>query len=102
MSMRDIEEKEQAQAAQSEQCVQGGEKERLVSYLEEPSTTARLLPANTHNVIALPTFNEGDENSALITHFQTAPMCPKTSARMLVLRRLLHEPLFNKLRTRKQ
>lgn len=102
MSMSEIEEKEQAAAIQSEYCIKEGEATNSASYLEEPSTTARLLPPNTHNIVALPTFNEGDENSALITHFQTAPMCPKTSARMLVLRRLLHEPLFNKLRTRKQ
>ena len=68
----------------------------------EPSTQARLLPASSHSIVMMKTPNEEDENSALLVHFQTDRMDPMTSARMLWLRRYLHEPMFNKLRTKKQ
>jgi len=68
----------------------------------DPTNRARLLPRNEHIAVALETFNTEDENSALITHFQYAPMSPKTSAILLLMRRLLAEPMFNELRTKQQ
>mmetsp|Transcript_1554 Transcript_1554/g.2638 ORF Transcript_1554/g.2638 Transcript_1554/m.2638 type:complete len:577 (+) Transcript_1554:563-2293(+) len=63
---------------------------------------ARLLSHGTHTVAALPTRNVEDPNNALVTYFQADASSPKVSALLLVLRRLLGEPAFTELRTRKQ
>jgi hypothetical protein len=63
---------------------------------------ARLLPVGKHVVLALACPNTEEVNSALLVHFQTDSVSPKTSARHMFLRRLLHEPLFSALRTKKQ
>jgi len=63
---------------------------------------ARLLPAGKHVVLAMACPNPEEANSTLLVHFQTEAVSPRASAKHLFLRRLLHEPMFNNLRTKKQ
>jgi secreted Zn-dependent insulinase-like peptidase len=70
--------------------------------MTDPPCLARMLPRASHSLLAMQTPNEEDENSALLVHFQTDRMSPVTSATMLFLRRYLHQPMFDKLRTKKQ
>jgi secreted Zn-dependent insulinase-like peptidase len=67
----------------------------------EVLSRARILPPG-HLVVALPTFNTEDANSALLTHIQTEATTPRVSAIMMVLRSLMAEPCFAELRTKKQ
>jgi len=55
-----------------------------------------------HVVVALPGFNPEDPNSALLTHIQADMTSPRTSALLLFMRRMLAEPAFTELRTKKQ
>ena len=68
----------------------------------DPPNRARLLSVGKHVVLALACPKDDEPNSALLVHFQTDSVSPRTSARMLLLRRLLHEPMFNTLRTKQQ
>ena len=65
-----------------------------------PRYRARVLNIGHHRIL-LRGFNEDDENSALICHFQATIRSPKTTALLLVIQKLLSEPLFNELRTQK-
>ncbi len=73
--------------------------------LDKPDR-AKILPQGKHVVLALDCPNKDDINSALVTHFQCggpdSTQNPKHRAIITILRRLLHEPMFNALRTNKQ
>ncbi|KAJ1437208.1 Metalloenzyme, LuxS/M16 peptidase-like protein [Ochromonadaceae sp. CCMP2298] len=71
------------------------------SAREFPDERARLLDVG-HTVLALPSLNKDDPNSALVTYMQADSTNPRNSALLLVLRRLLAEPAFAELRTKKQ
>jgi insulysin len=66
-----------------------------------PVTRPRVL-SEEHTRITLAGANDKDENNALVCHFQAAQRSPKTTALLLVIQKLLGEPLFNQLRTKKQ
>jgi hypothetical protein len=53
-------------------------------------------------VMALPAFNPEDPNNGLVTYIQCDVISPLSSARLMVLRRLLAEPCFTELRTQRQ
>jgi len=63
---------------------------------------AKLLEKGSHSIILMPAFNPEDANSALVTFFQTENVSPKLSALLMVIRRVLAEPLFAELRTKQQ
>jgi insulysin len=62
----------------------------------------RLLPQGTHRRVAIPVLNEDDPNSALVTHFQFETRSVEVVSKLMVMRKLLGEPMFTELRTREQ
>ena len=68
--------------------------------IDPPRYKARALNRGHHRII-LKGFNPDDENSAIVCHFQTTTRNPKAAASLLVLQKLLSEPLFYELRTQK-
>ena len=68
--------------------------------IDPPRYRARALNRGHHRVV-LKGFIADDENSAIVCHFQTTTRSPKAAALLLVIQKLLSEPLFHELRTQK-
>ena len=72
-------------------------------YGLKPFTTrARILGKPTHRRVLVNGFNPQDENNALVCYFEAKQKSARSTAHLLVLQKLLAEPCFNELRTKKQ